>query len=171
MAFPYLLLAAYPNLMKFMPKPGAWMVAFKEVMGFLMLATVLWLVWVFGAQTGSLGLTLLLGAFFFLAIGCWIFGKWGTPVKSKLSRLISYFAVLICFSLAGYVIYTSTQPWVIALEQHTDKKDQVWQKFSEKKIAQLQKKGTPVFVDFTAKWCLIYQLTISSFPLLKSAPN
>lgn len=158
MASPYLILAAYPKLMKFIPKPGAWMVTFKEIMGFLMLATVLWLTWVFGAQTNSLGLTLLLAAFLCLAMGCWVYGKWGTPVKSKISRLVSFSIVLMCFSLAGYIIAKSTSPKVIAYESaKTQKDDNVWQAFSESKVADLQKKGIPVFVDFTAKWCLICQ--------------
>lgn len=159
MASPYLILSAYPNFMRFIPKPGQWMVVFKEVMGFLMLGTVLWLVWVFGAQTSSLGIILLLSAFFFLSLGCWIFGTWGTPVKKKRTRVLSYAAVSICFLFAGYIIInTTSSPLVAAYESSAPtSKESAWQPFSASKIAELQKKGIPVFVDFTAKWCLICQ--------------
>jgi thiol:disulfide interchange protein/DsbC/DsbD-like thiol-disulfide interchange protein len=159
MASPYLLLAAYPNFMRFIPKPGQWMVIFKEVMGFLMLGTVLWLVWVFGAQTSSLGIILLLSAFFFLSLGCWVFGTWGAPVKKKRTRLISYVVVLLCFSLAGYIIVNTTSSSLVAAydSDQSPSEESIWQPFSTSKIADLQKKGIPVFVDFTAKWCLICQ--------------
>jgi thiol:disulfide interchange protein len=157
MALPYLVLSANPTLIRFLPKPGQWMVIFKEMMGFFMIATILWLLWVFGAQTGTLGLIFLLAAFFFLALGCWIYGTWGTPVKTKRTRWLSYFAVLICFSFAGYIISKSSSFDAAALVSSNEVKNQVWQEFSESKIADLQKNGKAVFVDFTAKWCLICQ--------------
>lgn len=159
MASPYLLLAAYPHLMRFIPKPGQWMVIFKEIMGFSMLATVLWLVWVFGAQTSSLGIILLLGAFLFLSLGCWIYGTWGAPVKKRKTRLISYAAALLCFSTAAYVIVnTSSSPLVAAYDGPQGKiEEAVWKPFSASEVARLQEQGIPVFIDFTAKWCLICQ--------------
>ncbi len=160
MAFPYLLLAAFPRLLRFMPKPGAWMETFKEVMGFLMLATVLWLIWVFGAQTNTLGVALLLAGFFFLSIGCWILGKWGTPIQSKTVRAIGYLFAALWFGAGSYIIVNSTAAWVIAYDvpqaNQTVTAD-AWEPFSAERVADLQKKGIPVFVDFTAKWCLICQ--------------
>jgi thiol:disulfide interchange protein DsbD len=159
MAAPYLLLAGFPKLLKFMPKPGAWMETFKELMGFLMLASVLWLVWVFGAQTNSLAVFFLLISFFLLAIGGWIFGKWGTPVKKKATRLISYALSLVCIGGAVYSLYTSTTPWVQGEETVSSQKSfhEGWEPFNPERIAELQAQGIPVFVDFTAKWCLICQ--------------
>lgn len=174
MASPYLLLAAFPKLLRFMPRAGNWMITFKEIMGFLMLLTVLWLVWVFGAQTNTLGITLLLAAFLCLSFGCWIYGKWGTPVKSKTTRLISMGLLLACFAFSGYVILQSTSPWVLAFSPAQESKETaLWQPFSEEKIAELQKKGTPVFVDFTAKWCLICQTNhlVLSTPEVESKLN
>ena len=136
---------------------------FKEIMGFLMLATVLWLVWVFGAQTNSLGVFLLLSGFFFLAMGCWIYGKWGSPVKKRATRTTSMMITALLFILAGYVIFNSTAAWVEAFD---DEPKSVanrgatiddWENFSLERLEQLRKMGTPVFIDFTAKWCLICQ--------------
>ncbi len=158
MALPYLLLAYFPQWLRFLPKPGEWMVTFKEVMGFLMFGTVLWLLWVFGAQTSILGLILLLWALFFISFGCWIYGKWSLPIHTKMTRWISYTMTLICFSIGCYIIFQSVSSDVAAVsalqKAHEDK---IWQPFSESKVANLRKKGVPVFVDFTAKWCLICQ--------------
>ena len=110
MAFPYLLLAYYPQWLRYLPKPGGWMVAFKEAMGFLMFGTVIWLLWVFGAQTSTVGLILLLCALFFLALGSWIYGKWSPPVHSKMTRTISYALTLLCLAASGYIISRSVSP-------------------------------------------------------------
>ena len=158
MALPYLLLAYFPQWLRFVPKPGEWMMTFKVIMGFLMLGTVLWLLWVFGAQTGALGIIILLWALFFLSFGCWIYGKWSPPVNTRLTRWISYAFAGLCFCIGSYIISYSVSPEIAAassLQQaHEDK---IWQPFSETKVANLRQKGIPVFVDFTAKWCLICQ--------------
>lgn len=159
MAFPYLLLASSPNLLRFMPRPGPWMETFKEMMGFLMLATVLWLIWVFSAQTNYLAVTMLLGGFFVMSIGCWVYGKWGTPLKKRATRIIGSSITVIIFIFGANIIYTSTTPWVETMSG-TSKQSatgDVWEEFSQARINELQKKGIPVFVDFTAKWCLICQ--------------
>lgn len=157
MAFPYLLLAFYPQCLRFLPKPGAWMVVFKELMGFFMVATVIWLVWVFGAQTSALGVVMLLFAFFFLALACWIWGKWGTPVSSSKAKKWSLGGVAILFLVAGSLIYSSSSPLISALAADGQTTEIVWEDFSEARIAELERKGIPVFIDFTARWCLICQ--------------
>ncbi len=164
MIFPYLLLSAYPSLLRFLPKPGAWMITFKELMGFFMLATVLWLLWVFAAQTNSLAVVILLGSFFFFALGCWIYGRWATPIRSKTSRYIGTLLTLACFVLGGYILWNTQAEAVLAYEDSTSlvamndtKKHGVWEEFSPERVAELQQQGIPVLVDFTAKWCLICQ--------------
>lgn len=157
MSLPYLLLAAFPSLLRFMPKPGEWMETFKQLMGFLMLASVLWLVWVFAAQTSSLAVTLLLVGFFCLALGCWIYGKWGTPVHNRLSRMTSSIIALLCVVAAGYAMVLSTSQ-IFANDNQEQVEDVAWEPFSATRVAELQKQGIPVLVDFTAKWCLICQV-------------
>lgn len=162
MAFPYLVLAAYPKLLRFMPKPGPWMVTFKELMGFVMLASVLWLVWVFGAQTDSQAVFLLLAGFFCLTMGCWIYGKWGSSLTSKTNRFIGTTMAAACFFAGGYIILNSTA--LSGTPQESQKHEVAigdakpdWETFSPERIAELQSQGIPVIVDFTAKWCLICQ--------------
>lgn len=161
MAAPYLLLAAFPNLTSFLPKPGKWMDTFKQLMGFFMVATVLWLAWIFAAETSHLGLLLLLVSFFLLALAGWIYGKWGTPVQKPKIRWVGYGAALICGLAAVYTLTLAAsaleQETTVASAEHVMNADG-WEPFSEERIANLQAQGIPVFVDFTAKWCLICQV-------------
>lgn len=164
MSFPYLLLAAFPQFLRFMPKAGNWMMAFKELMGFFMLATVLWLVWIFGAQTSNFALSFLLGGFFFMALACWIYGRWSSPLKPRRTRYISMSLAALIFVFGGYAVFTASSPWAEAMGGGSSKGETLtayandeWEEFSVERIAELRKQGIPVFVDFTAKWCLICQ--------------
>lgn len=154
MALPYLILAAFPSLTKMLPRPGPWMVTFKEIMGFLMLGTVLWLLWVFGAQTSPQALFLLLTGFLGFAIACWIYGKWGTPMRKKNTRLLSTMLAILFLAFGTYSVVVAAKSPSEATA-NSEKGD--WIPFSKDKIAELQAQGTPVLVDFTAKWCLICQ--------------
>lgn len=165
MASPYLLFGIFPQLLRFMPKPGNWMITFKELMGWMMLATVLWLIWVFGAQTNSLAISMLLGSFFLIAIGCWIFGKWGIPFKKKHIRRIGRLISLLFFICGCYGLVQASRLSHLEIGLEGEKNLVVeeentlnqWIPFSQKKLEELQKEGIPVFVDFTAKWCLTCQ--------------
>lgn len=158
MAFPYLILSGFPELVRFLPKPGAWMETFKQLMGFMMLASVLWLVWVFGAQTSSMGILILLAAFFLMSMASWIYGRWGNPMNPKKTRRISL-SIVATLLLAGFYVLT------FATEDKVEKKpaelvasaENGWEEFSPERVAELKSKGIPVFIDFTAKWCLICQ--------------
>lgn len=159
MASPYLLISAFPSLLRFMPKPGNWMITFKEITGFFMMATVLWLIWVFNSQTSDLALMIMLAALFLFAIGSWVFGKWGTPVKTKKVRWIGYAATILFFALGGYALVQANSLGTIQTEEvvQADSKGS-WEKFTPARVNELRAQGKPVFVDFTAKWCLTCQL-------------
>ena len=162
MTSPYLALAAFPALMRFLPKPGPWMVAFKQLMGFLMMATVLWLVWVFSAQTDSMAVNLLLAALFLLAVSGWIYGSWCTPLQKKVVRATGLACALGCFTIAIYTVTLAASlsdapslPNAPAANKSVIVEG--WEPYSPERVAELRRKGVPVFIDFTAKWCLICQ--------------
>ena len=163
MASPYLLLSAFPNMLRFLPKPGKWMVTFREITGFIMLTVVLWLLWVFAAQTDSIALFLLMATLLVFALGCWIYGKWATPYKSKRVRILGTIVALACFIFGGNLAYQAVSKPILTLEDvqplslENLQPTKAWTQFEPSKIAELQAKGVPVFVDFTAKWCLICQ--------------
>lgn len=153
MAFPYLFLSCFPNLVRFLPKPGNWMITFKQLMGFLMMATVLWLLWVFASQTDLIALFALLFAFMVMAVAAWIFGRYATAVRPKRTRRIATLCsvgLILLSSLYSFrVAHHSRHDIVVAAEDAAS--------FSGETIANFRKEGQSVFVDFTAKWCLICQ--------------
>lgn len=161
MSFPYLLLAAFPKLLRFMPKAGSWMMTFKELMGFFMLATVLWLVWIFGAQTSSFALSFLLAGFFFISLACWVYGRWSSPLNSRLTRYISMSLAAVILGCGSYAVITASSFQADQAGSNTKSltayANEEWEEFSPERIAELRKQGIPVFIDFTAKWCLICQ--------------
>lgn len=169
MAFPYLLLSAYPALIKFLPKPGAWMVTFKELMGFFMLGTALWLVWVFGAQTSLLAVFAMLAGFLSISFGCWVYGKWGNPMRSRSVRVIGIVVALIFCAVGGYAVVSAARfapdpmesseiASAVAVGGEVNKYSlRDWEPFSLARLHDLQAKNIPVLIDFTAKWCLICQ--------------
>jgi thiol:disulfide interchange protein len=160
MAFPYLLFSAFPHLVRFLPKPGNWMIAFKQIMGFLMMGTVVWLVWVFGAQTDNQATFVLLFSLLLMAVGAWIFGKWGGLMRKKATRVIATV-------LAAILILTSGSFSIMMAKHHRDTplssngtqlvSDSSWKTYSPERVKELNEQGIAVFVDFTAKWCLICQ--------------
>jgi len=157
MCSPYLLLSAFPKLLRFVPKPGAWMETFKQMTGFILLAAVVWLMWVFSAQTNSFSLICLTAGFLCFAIGAWIYGRGGVPSASKTKRIISYCMVVLCFFAGFQVIVLPRATWATSLETAADNHTG-WENFSAERVAELRAQGTPVLIDFTAKWCLICQV-------------
>jgi thiol:disulfide interchange protein DsbD len=164
MAFPYLLLSSFPSLMKYLPKPGNWMIAFKQSMGFVMLATVIWLLWVFTALTHGTTVFYLLAYLLLAAFGAWIYGCWGSPINRPVTRRVASIlalavivaAVVPSFQLARAPIPSSQLTATAAVPGQAPTVGD-WHAFSEANFSTLRKEGVPVFVDFTARWCLICQ--------------
>src|SRR5690606_14362489 len=89
MAAPYVLLSLFPGWLEKLPRPGAWMETLKQVLAFPMFLTAVWLVWVFGQQTGLNGAALLLVAFTLLGLAAWLIGRWGAHVSTRRQRLVT----------------------------------------------------------------------------------
>lgn len=163
MSLPYLALSAFPSLLRFMPRPGAWMETFKQLMGFMMVATSVWLLWVFGAQTGSFSIMLLLAAFFIFSVAAWVYGRFATPVRTKQVRLWSTIIAGLILVCGCFVAYTATTRMAEAMSGITTSAEEKqlaaeWEEYSPERVVALRSQGIPVFVDFTAKWCLICQM-------------
>ncbi|MCB0314043.1 MAG: thiol:disulfide interchange protein, partial [Calditrichaeota bacterium] len=103
MAAPYVVLASSPALMRFVPKPGLWMESLKQFMGFLLMATVIWLAWVLGNQAGVNAVVLLLFVLLFVSVGGWILGRWGSPVKEKHTRLTAQVGAVLLILVPLYL--------------------------------------------------------------------
>ncbi len=151
MAMPYVVLSVAPGLLEKLPRPGPWMETLKNVLAFPMFATVIWLVWVFGQQTGIGGTANLLTAFLLLGAAGWMVGRWHrTDLRSgRVARVAS----LATLALAVFfVVRGSAQEAALAAPEEG------WQAFSEEAVSSTLAQGRPAFVDFTAAWCLTCQV-------------
>ena len=143
MSTPYLLLSWQPGWMRFLPKPGDWMVRLKQVMGFLMLGTVVWLLTVVAGQGGVPQLSAMLWLLLGIGIASWIAGTWLLPHIKVSTR----FAALGVIALVIFAAYT--------LGKAKDEKGGIsWQPWSTAAVLEAQRQGKVVFIDFTADWCV-----------------
>ena len=140
---PYLVLSIFPNLVKKLPRPGPWMESFKQGMSFLLFGTAGFLLWVymdlndpFHGPSIVVGLTL-------ISLAAWIYGRWFLPHKSARARGIGV-GLAVLFLAAG--LYAS-RPY----------QDDSWEDWSQAKVDAALAQGRPVYVDFTAKWCVTCQ--------------
>ena len=153
MAFPYLLLCAQPAWLRFLPKPGAWMNHLKQLMGFLLLATLLFLLYVIGAQRGLDGLIWTCSFLLVVSLACWIGGIFLTPAASGRTRAIAVVFIILLLAGGGtYFIGNKFRHAKVADLASQSTGD--WQAFTEEKLQSELRAGNPVFIDFTAAWCL-----------------
>jgi len=148
MALPFLALAWWPTLARRMPRPGPWMLTFRHAMAFPMFATVVWLVWVLGQQSGINGAAALLALLVALALVLW-----SLALQGRGRRVIAALSIAILALLAGAIGGNVVHPVTTASTAGGER----WQAWAPGKAEQLVAAGTPVFVDFTAAWCVTCQ--------------
>jgi thiol:disulfide interchange protein DsbD len=153
MSAPYFLLSAQPAWMKFLPQPGAWMVHVKQFMGFLLLATLLFLIYVLGAQRGLDGAIWASCFLLIVAIACWMKGAFLLPTASVAKRAVVLLLILVLLLASGfYFIGDKFQSSKSDIAQNASGGD--WQPFTPERLQNERDQGHAVFVDFTAAWCL-----------------
>jgi thiol:disulfide interchange protein DsbD len=166
LALPYLLLSWNPRWLKFLPKPGVWMERFKVAMGFPMLATAIWL---FTLTTDFYHDRIVWLGLFLVIVACaaWVFGQF--VQRGAHRRGVA--AALVLFLLVGGYTYAIERQlrWRSPVEDKPGEETFqespdgiVWRRWSPQAVAKARAEGLPVFVDFTAKWCLTCQLNKSS---------
>ena len=168
LALPYVLLTFFPALQKFLPRPGAWMEKFKVAMGFPMLATAAWLFSLLPGHYGRPGV-LWVGMFLvLLAAAAWIFGAFIQQGSAR--RGAAYICMITCLGIGyGFALekkldwrhpnYSETPG---AKTNSNAKEGIAWQPWSSDAVTEARAKGLPVFVDFTADWCLTCEANKSS---------
>jgi thiol:disulfide interchange protein DsbD len=156
LAFPFVVLCWNPRLLKLLPTPGAWMEKFKNAMGFPMLATAVWLMWVSSSREDD---ALWLGLFLVvLALVAWI---WGQFVQRGARRRA--LAAVICLLLLGVdygVILEGRLQWRSPPQTKMAGID--WKAWSAEAVEEARRAGHPVLVDFTARSCLTCKLNLAS---------
>ncbi len=159
MALPYVVASFVPAVARALPRPGAWMDTFKKFMAFPMFATVVWLVWVLGQQSGIDGAGALLAILLMLCMLLWALSLHG---KSKFYFAIISIAVLAYMTTAIGVNIIKNADIPAASAQTGEITDERWQAWEPGRVDQLLAKGQPVFVDFTAAWCVTCQFNKKS---------
>ena len=149
MALPYLAVSVVPGVARFLPRPGPWMVTFRQLMAFPMFATVVWLVWVLGQQSGIDGAGALLGLLVLMALTIWAFGLHG-KTRTVLATASSLLLAASLWALG---------PNVVRLQEGAPSAQLAggWQAWEPGRVEQLTAAGQSVLVDFTAAWCVTCQ--------------
>lgn len=151
LASPYLLLSFFPDLVKMLPRPGAWMESFKQFMSFLLFGTLAYFVWTLAGQLGDTEFRDALFALVLVGMACWAYGRWTLPHLKSSTRAKGYAVTALAFALAMWLGWPRPAaksaddlewiPWTpeLVTMHHVDLKE-------------------PVYIDFTARWCATCQV-------------
>lgn len=144
LALPYLIFSIFPKLVDLLPRPGAWMESFKVAMSFLLLGAAGYFFWVFLEHVAEDARFTVTAGLLLIAVAAWIYGRWGTPFRPARVRFIGR---TLTAAIAALGFYLSTGPY----------KGLEWERWSQGKVDGYLDKDVPVYVDFTAKWCVTCQ--------------
>lgn len=144
LSLPFLALTLFPELTRFLPKPGNWMVILKQVLAFLLYGTVAFLLWVLVGQVEEFTFLYVLFSLVLLALAFWIYGQWQGPEKSARSRRLGTAAALLLLGLAILLGWPRSS-------------ELAWEPWSVSRVKELREEGRPIYVDFTARWCATCQ--------------
>ena len=147
LSLPYLLLSIFPSAVRLLPRPGAWMETFKQVMAFPLYATVAYLVWVLAGQTSENGFLMTLFGLTLIAMAVWLYGRFGLQLTKPRVARFGIIAGLLVF-VGGVALGWPKPP---------SPDDIVWQAWSPEAVAKARSEGRTVYVDFTARWCATCQ--------------
>jgi thiol:disulfide interchange protein/DsbC/DsbD-like thiol-disulfide interchange protein len=153
MSAPYLLLSAQPAWLRFLPKPGPWMLHVKQFMGFLLLATLLFLLYVLGAQRGVEAAIWASCFLLVISVACWMKGAFVLPTASVVKRSV-VLALMFVLVLGSGIYFIGGKFRLTNLASGDSRLSGDWQPFTPERLQAELDQGHFVFVDFTAAWCL-----------------
>jgi len=156
MALPYLAVSLFPAVARALPRPGAWMDTFRRAMAFPMFATVVWLVWVLGQQSGINGAAALLALLLALSLVLW-----SLTLKGR-SRIFMATISIATLALLTGAIGKNVIEMATTSELSSKAGNERWQLWAPGRVEQVLATGAPVFVDFTAAWCVTCQYNEST---------
>ncbi|MEM1349808.1 MAG: thioredoxin family protein, partial [Myxococcota bacterium] len=170
LAAPFVVLALVPAWREMLPRPGPWLITLKQFLGFTLLATAVWLVWLLGQTTGPDGMASALAWSVALAIGVWLYGAAQFGEGARKWAALSFALLLVGGASA----------WALPLEPVRRSHDAgpvaeggiTWLEFSAERVDAELQKGRPVFVDFTADWCItckVNERTVLTTDTVRSA--
>jgi thiol:disulfide interchange protein/DsbC/DsbD-like thiol-disulfide interchange protein len=161
LALPFLVLAFWPAAQRWLPRPGAWMDKFKQLLAFPMYAAVVWLLWVLAQQAGPDGVAMALGGLVLIAFGLWWRNASG---GSAVGTAAAVAGVVLALGLSSWIKPVSADVATSAASTH--------EAYSAERLAELRAQNKPVFVNMTASWCiscLVNERVALSRPEVKDA--
>lgn len=152
LAFPYLVISFAPGVARRLPRPGVWMERVKQVLAFPLYGAAAWLVWVLSQQVDAAGFAVALAGMVFVGFAAWL---WGTaalasPRAQMWTKVTAVASVVI--ALASIAALRGQTPITAARQAVAPTAN--YEPYSETRLAQLRAEGRPVFVNFTAAWCI-----------------
>jgi thiol:disulfide interchange protein DsbD len=157
-AAPFTLIAMAPRLLGRLPRPGPWMEALKKALAFPMYGAAAWLLYVLTLQAGTTALAALLAAAVVLALAAWLYGAGQRARIGGRRPLVVWslgaLAAMVAIACAVGGVQAGAAPTPTAAEGPGLPEEP----YSAERLAALQAEGRPVFVDFTAAWCITCQV-------------
>jgi thiol:disulfide interchange protein DsbD len=157
LAAPYLLLAVLPGAGRMLPKPGPWMTKLKEFLAFPMFATAVWLVWVLAQQAGPMTLAAVLAAFVLMGFAVWLYRRISGGILGPVAALAALALALALPVLApreAPLLSEGSDGPALADLGTEEGGGLPYEPYSEERLAEARASGRPVFVNFTAAWCI-----------------
>ena len=158
LALPYMLVSAFPKVLKVFPKPGAWMVKLQKVMGVFLLATVAWLLWIVNEQAGMAGVALFAVIVAVSIAGSIVVGKFSPPGVAFKRELMTLGGSIIVLATVWFAIIASQYENAATEHFNARMQQQItadgWYRYSPALIEEFAKAKRTVFIDATADWCL-----------------
>ena len=154
LALPYLLLSFVPALGRIMPSPGPWMATFRNILAFPMLAFAVWLFWVLGRQLGPSSMAVGLLAAVFLGLALWAYGRVFGSAHPWPWRGVAAAALVVTLGIGANVEEYRMDPASVAEDKTGTLGELVVERFTPERVTGYVESGQPVFVYFTADWCV-----------------
>jgi len=152
LAAPYVALTLQPAWTKFLPRPGVWMELLKQATAIPIFATVIWLAWVLAQAYGATILAALLACLLLVAIAGWFLGRWPA------TRWATAVAGVILLGVIAVSVFTPAKLAATVPVSTATAAQGAWEPWTAEAVSRYQSQGRPVFVDFTASWCLSCQV-------------
>jgi thiol:disulfide interchange protein len=138
LSLPFLLISLFPRFVNKFPKPGEWLVTFKKLMGFAMLFSCIWPIWILMSQVSNLEVILSILSIISIAMFCWMLKQ------AKFSKIVSVAGLAISFFYGVYNLMPSSG----------DNESIAWKVYSDEVFDNAKLEKLPIFLNFTASWCL-----------------
>jgi thiol:disulfide interchange protein len=154
LALPYLVITFVPGARRILPKPGQWMLQLKEVLAFPVYGTAVWLMYVLSQLADAYAITVTLFGLVLIGFAAWLYNATCLS-DDKLRRWGTGLSTLVVTGAVGLLLLVDESGPLQALQGASDKKGDIeWQSFNQEKLEAFRSKGSSVFVDFTAAWCI-----------------